>query len=49
MTAPDRALGDYFGDSIAVLGDTLAVGADFNNDKGTNSGSIYTFDLSHLI
>ena len=49
VTAPDRAVGDWFGISIAVLGDTLVVGADQNDDKGDNSGSIYTFDVRHLI
>ena len=49
MTAPDRALGDRFGADIAVLGDTIVVGADRDDDKGTDSGSIYTFDLRHLI
>jgi len=49
VTAPDRAVGDRFGNDVAVRGDILAVGAHYDDDKGTNSGSIYTFNIRDLV
>ncbi len=34
---------DYFGDSVAISGDTVVVGADGDDDNGNNSGSAYVF------
>ena len=43
LTASDGALGDDFGDSVAVDGFTLVIGAGRNDDAGTDSGSAYIF------
>jgi hypothetical protein len=43
LTAPDSAAGDHFGTAVAIDGDTLVVGAYGDDDKGTNSGSVYVF------
>merc|ERR1719161_191538 len=39
--------GDWFGESVAMNcdGNRLAIGADFDGDKGSNSGSVYLFEL----
>ncbi|MDM8542978.1 choice-of-anchor D domain-containing protein [Desulfococcaceae bacterium HSG9] len=44
LTASDAALGDWFGISVAVSGDTAVVGAYYDDDGGTNSGSAYIFE-----
>ncbi|MGA9278338.1 FG-GAP repeat protein [Ilumatobacter sp.] len=43
LTASDAAPGDDFGVSVAVSGDTIVVGAVFDDDKGALSGSAYVF------
>jgi len=43
LTASDGAGYDYFGDSVAVAGDTIVVGAWGDDDKGDRSGSAYVF------
>ena len=43
LTAVDGAAFDYFGESVAISGDTVIVGASLDDDKGTNSGSAYVF------
>ena len=43
LTASDAAEGDSFGWSIAISGDTLVLGAPYDDDKGKNSGSVYIF------
>ncbi|MGB0203398.1 MAG: FG-GAP repeat protein, partial [Acholeplasmataceae bacterium] len=45
ITASDGAQSDYFGYSVAIDGTTLVVGAYNDNDNGTNSGSVYIYDL----
>jgi hypothetical protein len=44
LTAADRAIGDYFGISVAINNDTIVVGA-YGDDVGSNidQGSAYTF------
>ena len=42
LRAPDRGNGDYFGRSVAFDGETIVVGAPYN-DGPTNSGSAYVF------
>ena len=43
LLAPDGAAGDYFGDSVAIDGDTVIVGALLDDDNGSNSGSAHAF------
>ena len=43
LVAPDHATGDDFGVSVCLNGDLLAVGADQDDDMGSNSGSAYVF------
>ena len=44
LTASDAAEFDYFGDSVAISGSTAIIGAPFNEDAGSSSGSAYLFD-----
>jgi len=43
LTASDGAEGDWFGISVALEGDTALVGAPWDDDNGTDSGSAYVF------
>lgn len=47
ITAGDGTAGDYFGNSVSIDGDTVIVGAYFDDDNGTNSGSAYIFDRNY--
>lgn len=49
ITATDAAAGDAFGDSIAISGVTVLIGAPGNDDAGSNSGSAYTTKTGALI
>ena len=42
----DGAAGDQFGWSIAIADGVVAVGAQSDDDNGSNSGSVYLFDAS---
>ena len=42
-SASDGAANDYFGNSVAVDGDTVVVGATGDDDNGSNSGAAYVF------
>ncbi|MCP4138396.1 MAG: hypothetical protein GY754_45965 [bacterium] len=46
LTASDAAAEDYFGFSVAISsdGNSIVVGARFNDDKGENSGSAYVYN-----
>ena len=44
LTASDGAADDYFGSSVAISGDTIVVGADGDDDGGTDSGSAYVYE-----
>jgi hypothetical protein len=46
LTPSDSQAQDAFGGSVAIQGDLLAVGAQFDDDLGTNSGSVYVFTRS---
>jgi hypothetical protein len=46
LTATDTAADDAFGQSIALSGDTVVVGAPHDDDKGDDSGSVYVFTRS---
>jgi hypothetical protein len=43
LTASDAASNDLFGWSVSISGDTAIVGAPYNDDAGSNSGSAYIF------
>ena len=43
LLASDGATGDDFGSSVAISGDTALVGARYDDDLGSNSGSAYVF------
>jgi hypothetical protein len=43
LTADDGAASDVFGYSVSIDGDTVVIGARYDNDKGSNSGSAYVF------
>ena len=43
ITADDAAAYDYFGTSVGIFGDTIAVGAPKDDDAGSKSGSVYIF------
>ena len=40
----DGEASDFFGYSVAVSGDTAVVGARYDGDNGTGSGSAYVFE-----
>ena len=43
LTADDGAASDYFGMSVSIDGDTMVIGAYYDDDKGDNSGSAYVY------
>jgi hypothetical protein len=43
LLAADGAEDDYFGESVALDGDTALIGAAWTDDHGLNSGSAYVF------
>ncbi len=45
ITASDGAAGDYFGASVSIDGDYVVVGAYKNDDDGSDSGSVYIYEL----
>ena len=47
LTAADGEAGDRFGYSLAIEGDTIVVGAYTDDDKGTDSGSVYVYAANH--
>jgi hypothetical protein len=44
LTASDGAPGEEFGVSVSVSGDTALVGAHYDSDNGSRSGSAYVFE-----
>ena len=46
MLASDGAVGDNFGRSISIFGDTAVIGAHCDDDNGPDSGSAYVFTRS---
>ena len=44
LTASDGAAADFFGYSVSVSGDTIVVGAAYDDDNGQNSGSAYVYN-----
>jgi len=43
LIASDGAAGDNFGKTAVISGDTALIGAPGDDDKGSNSGSVYVF------
>jgi len=43
LMASDGDAGDAFGQSVAIFGDTMIVGAPHDDDQGDGSGSVYVF------
>ena len=43
LTADDGAGSDWFGGSVSIDGDTVVIGAQYDDDKGPGSGSAYVF------
>ena len=48
LAASDGAAGDRFGYSVSISGNTAIVGADYDNDQGPNSGSMYVMERDVL-
>jgi len=46
FTGDSTSSGDVFGWSVAISGDTVAVGAKFDDDGGTNVGQVFVFTRS---
>ena len=46
LLANDGAAGDLFGRSVAISGATAIVGASYDDDNGSQSGSAYLFDTT---
>ena len=46
ITAFDAAQGDQFGTSVAIRGGAILVGSPFDDDTGSDSGSVYRFARS---
>jgi|GEM_PF-4699495 len=44
IIASDAQVGDRFGSSVRLDGDRIIVGASFDDDNGSNAGSVYIFD-----
>ena len=47
ITASDAASGDEFGYRVSISGDYVIVGARYDDDGGSNSGSAYVFYRNH--
>lgn len=47
LVASDAAFDDQFGNAVAVWDGTIAVGARFLDDNGTQSGAVYVFERAH--
>ena len=48
LVAKDGAAVDTFGWSVAISGDRIVGGAYGDDDKGSNSGSAYPFDITPI-
>jgi hypothetical protein len=44
LLASDGAAGDWFGWSVAISGDTVAISAHYDDDNGIDSGAAYIFE-----
>lgn len=43
LVAPDGAAGDNLGTAVSVSGDTALLGAPYDDDQGSNTGSVYVY------
>ena len=43
LTASDGSAYDYFGYAVSISGDNIVIGAYYDDDNGTSSGSAYVF------
>ena len=43
LTPEDEEIGDFFGSSVAISGDTAVIGAMYEDKRGSNSGSGYVY------
>jgi hypothetical protein len=48
LTAPDYGAGDRFGESVGIYADKIVVGSHFDDDNGSDSGSVYVYDANDL-
>ena len=48
LLPPDLVAFDRFGNSVAISGDLILVGAYRVNDRGTSSGAVYVYDATNL-
>ena len=46
LTASNGAVNDYFGKGVAIDGNYVIVGADGNDENGSNTGCAYIFDVT---
>ncbi len=46
LTASDGSASDYFGESVAISGDTIVVGVAYDDDNGSESGSAYVYSAA---
>jgi hypothetical protein len=46
ITPPDGAVNGYFGTSVAISDTAIVVGAKFDDDNGSHSGSAYIYDIN---
>ena len=46
ITAPDGAYTDFFGKAVAISDTAIVVGASYDDDKGSSSGSAYIYDIN---
>lgn len=46
LSADDAATEDWFGSALALDGDRVLVGAPYDDDNGSDSGSVYVFDFN---
>jgi hypothetical protein len=49
LTADDAGGGDEFGESVAVSGDRIAIGAPRDDDGGSNAGAAYIFAFNGAV
>ena len=49
ILASDGAAGNHFGNSVSVSGDYVIIGAVWDDDNGSNSGSAYFFEQTYTI